>query len=159
MQKQYKLTKERLEELKAELEHLKTVREHEVAELIKEARGFGDLSENSEYDEAKNEQGKLYSRIAELEAIIPNAIVIDETTALDKGANIGTTVVTERLDNGMKAEFVLVGSQEANPKAKPMRLSDESPFGKAVMGHHVDEIVTVEAPTMSFEVRILSITR
>ena len=159
MQKQYKLTKERLEELKAELEHLKTVREHEVAELIKEARGFGDLSENSEYDEAKNEQGKLYSRIAELEAIIPNAVVIDETTALDKGANIGTTVVTERLDNGMKAEFVLVGSQEANPKAKPMRLSDESPFGKAVMGHHVDEIVTVEAPTMSFEVRILSITR
>ncbi|MCI5615679.1 MAG: transcription elongation factor GreA [Clostridia bacterium] len=159
MQKQYKLTKERLEELKAELEHLKTVREHEVAELIKEARGFGDLSENSEYDEAKNEQGKLYSRIAELEAIIPNAIVIDETAALDKGANIGTTVVTERLDNGMKAEFVLVGSQEANPKAKPMRLSDESPFGKAVMGHHVDEIVTVEAPTMSFEVRILSITR
>ena len=159
MQKQYKLTKERLEELKAELEHLKTVREHEVAELIKEARGFGDLSENSEYDEAKNEQGKLYSRIAELEAIIPNAIVIDETAVLDKGANIGTTVVTERLDNGMKAEFVLVGSQEANPKAKPMRLSDESPFGKAVMGHHVDEIVTVEAPTMSFEVRILSITR
>ena len=159
MQKQYKLTKERLEELKAELEHLKTVREHEVAELIKEARGFGDLSENSEYDEAKNEQGKLYSRIAELEAIIPNAIVIDETAALDKGANIGTTVVTERLDNGMKAEFVLVGSQEANPKAKPMRLSDESPFGKAVMGHQVDEIVTVEAPTMSFEVRILSITR
>ena len=159
MQKQYKLTKERLEELKAELEHLKTVREHEVAELIKEARGFGDLSENSEYDEAKNEQGKLYSRIAELEAIIPNAIVIDETAALDKGANIGTTVVTERLDNGMKAEFVLVGSQEANPKAKPMRLSDESPFGKAVMGHHVDEIVTVEAPTMSFEVRILSIAR
>ena len=159
MQKQYKRTKERLEELKAELEHLKTVREHEVAELIKEAHGFGDLSENSEYDEAKNEQGKLYSRIAELEAIIPNAIVIDETAALDKGANIGTTVVTERLDNGMKAEFVLVGSQEANPKAKPMRLSDESPFGKAVMGHHVDEIVTVEAPTMSFEVRILSITR
>ena len=82
--KQYKLTKERLEELKAELEHLKTVREHEVAELIKEARGFGDLSENSEYDEAKNEQGKLYSRIAELEAIIPNAIIIDELAASDK---------------------------------------------------------------------------
>ena len=92
MQKQYKLTAERLEELKAELEHLKTVREHEVAELIKEARGFGDLSENSEYDEAKNEQGKLYSRIAELEAIIPNAIIIDENASTEKGANIGTTV-------------------------------------------------------------------
>lgn len=159
MQKQYKLTAERLEELKAELEHLKTVREHEVAELIKEARGFGDLSENSEYDEAKNEQGKLYSRIAELEAIIPNAIIIDENASTEKGANIGTTVTVERLDNGARSEFVLVGSQEANPKAKPMRLSDESPFGKAVMGHHADEVVTVEAPAMSFQIRIISVTR
>ena len=159
MQKQYKLTAERLEELKAELEHLKTVREHEVAELIKEARGFGDLSENSEYDEAKNEQGKLYSRIAELEAIIPNAIIIDENASTEKGANIGTTVTVERLDNGARSEFVLVGSQEANPKAKPMRLSDGSPFGKAVMGHHADEVVTVEAPAMSFQIRILSVTR
>ena len=153
------MTAERLEELKAELEHLKTVREHEVAELIKEARGFGDLSENSEYDEAKNEQGKLYSRIAELEAIIPNAIIIDENASTEKGANIGTTVTVERLDNGARSEFVLVGSQEANPKAKPMRLSDESPFGKAVMGHHADEVVTVEAPAMSFQIRILSVTR
>lgn len=159
MQKQYKLTKERLEELKAELEHLKTVREHEVAELIKEARGFGDLSENSEYDEAKNEQGKLYSRIAELEAIIPNAVIIDELESGDKGVNIGTTVVVERLDNGARTEFTLVGSQEANHKARPMRLSDESPFGKAVMGHHVDEVVTIEAPAMSFKVKIVEITR
>ena len=159
MQKQYKLTKERLEELKAELEHLKTVREHEVAELIKEARGFGDLSENSEYDEAKNEQGKLYSRIAELEAIIPNAIIIDESAGTDKGVNIGATVVVERLENGDRTESTLVGSQEANHKAKPMRLSDESPFGKAVMGHHVDDVVTIEAPAMSFQVKIVSITR
>ena len=159
MQKQYKLTKERLEELKAELEHLKTVREHEVAELIKEARGFGDLSENSEYDEAKNEQGKLYYRIAELEAIIPNAIIIDESAGTDKGVNIGATVVVERLENGDRTEFTLVGSQEANHKAKPMRLSDESPFGKAVMGHHVDDVVTIEAPAMSFQVKIVSITR
>ena len=159
MQKQYKLTKERLEELKAELEHLKTVREHEVAELIKEARGFGDLSENSEYDEAKNEQGKLYSRIAELEAIIPNAIIIDESAGTDKGVNIGATVVVERLENGDRTEFTLVGSQEANHKAKPMRLSDESPFGKAVMGHHVDDVVTIEAPAMSFQVKIISTTR
>ena len=159
MQKQYKLTKERLEELKAELEHLKTVREHEVAELIKEARGFGDLSENSEYDEAKNEQGKLYSRIAELEAIIPNASIIDESAGTDKGVNIGATVGVERLENGDRTEFTLVGSQEANHKAKPMRLSDESPFGKAVMGHHVDDVVTIEAPAMSFQVKIVSITR
>ena len=159
MQKQYKLTKERLEELKAELEHLKTVREHEVAELIKEARGFGDLSENSEYDEAKNEQGKLYSRIAELEAIIPNAIIIDDMETSDKVVSIGSNVVVERLDNGAKTEFALVGSQEANHKAKPIRLSDESPFGKAVLGHHLDDVVTVDAPSMSFQLKILNITR
>ena len=159
MQKQYKLTKERLEELKAELEHLKTVREHEVAELIKEARGFGDLSENSEYDEAKNEQGKLYSRIAELEAIIPNAIIIDESASTEMGVSFGTTVKVLRLDNNTEMEFALVGSQEANHKAKPMRLSDESPFGKAVMGHHVDEVVTVEAPAMKFQLMIIYITR
>ena len=159
MQKQYKLTRERLEELKAELEHLKTVREHEVAELIKEARGFGDLSENSEYDEAKNEQGKLYSRIAELEAIIPNAIIIEDTIGNDKVVSIGCTVTVLRLDNNTEMEFALVGSQEANHKAKPMRLSDESPFGKAVLGHHLDDVVTVEAPAMSFQLKILTITR
>ncbi len=159
MQKQYKLTRERLEELKAELEHLKTVREHEVAELIKEARGFGDLSENSEYDEAKNEQGKLYSRIAELEAIIPNAIIIEEGGDADKGVTIGATVTVERMDNGAVTEFALVGSQEANHKARPMRLSDESPFGKAVLGHHVDDVVTVDAPAMSFQVKIVAITK
>ena len=159
MQKQYKLTRERLEELKAELEHLKTVREHEVAELIKEARGFGDLSENSEYDEAKIEQGKLYSRIAELEAIIPNAIIIEETVGNDKVVSIGCTVTVLRMDNNTEMEFALVGSQEANHKAKPMRLSDESPFGKAVLGHHLDEVVTVDAPAMSFQLKILNITR
>ncbi len=159
MQKQYKLTRERLEELKAELEHLKTVREHEVAELIKEARGFGDLSENSEYDEAKNEQGKLYSRIAELEAIIPNAVIIEEGGDSDKGVTIGATITVQRVDNGAVTEFTLVGSQEANHKAKPMRLSDESPYGKAVMGHRVDDIVTIDAPAMSFQVKITAITR
>ena len=159
MAKEFKMSQARYDELKKELDYSKTTRADEVAELIKEARGFGDLSENSEYDEAKNEQGKLYSRIAELEAIIPNAIIIDENASTEKGANIGTTVTVERLDNGARSEFVLVGSQEANPKAKPMRLSDESPFGKAVMGHHADEVVTVEAPAMSFQIRILSVTR
>ncbi len=159
MKKEYKMSEARLQELKDELTYLKSVREKEVAELIKEARGFGDLSENSEYDEAKNEQGKLYSRIAELEAIIPNAIIIDDMETGDKGVSIGSTVVVERLDNGVKTEFALVGSQEANHKAKPMRLSDESPFGKAVLGHHIDEVVTIDAPAMSFQVKIVSITR
>ena len=159
MVKEFKMSQERYDELKNELDYSKTTRADEIAELIKEARGFGDLSENSEYDEAKNEQGKLYSRIAELEAIIPNAIIIDESAGTDKGVNIGATVVVERLENGDRTEFTLVGSQEANHKAKPMRLSDESPFGKAVMGHHVDDVVTIEAPAMSFQVKIVSITR
>ena len=157
MQKQFKLTKERLEELKAELEHLKTVREKEVAELIKEARSFGDLSENSEYDEAKNEQGKLYSRIAELENIIPNAVIIDETMGADRGVNIGATVKIEFVDGGRMDVYTIVGSQEANPKMK--LVSDESPFGKALMGRHVGEEVTIEAPAATFKCRIVEINR
>ena len=95
----------------------------------------------------------------ELEAIIPNAIIIDDLAATDKGVSIGSTVTVLRLDNNTEMEFALVGSQEANHKAKPMRLSDESPFGKAVMGHHEGDTVTVEAPAMSFQLKILNITR
>ena len=159
MVKEFKMSQARKDELESELLYCKTTRADEIAELIKEARGFGDLSENSEYDEAKNEQGKLYSRIAELEAIIPNAIIIDDMETSDKVVSIGSNVVVERLDNGAKTEFALVGSQEANHKAKPMRLSDESPFGKAVLGHRVDDIVTVDAPAMSFQVKIISINK
>ena len=159
MEKEFRMSQSRFDELNKELNYLKTTRSDEVAEQIKVARGFGDLSENSEYDEAKNEQGKLYSRIAELEAIIPNAIIIDDMDTGDKGVTIGSTVVVERLDNGAKTEFALVGSQEANHKAKPMRLSDESPFGKAVLGHHIDDVVTIDAPAMSFQVKIVSITK
>ena len=93
MAKQYKLTKEKLEELQQELEYIKNVRENEVAEQIKIARGFGDLSENSEYDEAKNEQGKLYSRKAEIQAILDNYVLIDENATLDKGVSIGCAAV------------------------------------------------------------------
>ncbi|MBQ9534865.1 MAG: transcription elongation factor GreA [Clostridia bacterium] len=157
MQKQFKLTKERLEELKAELEHLKTVREKEVAELIKEARSFGDLSENSEYDEAKNEQGKLYSRIAELENIIPNAVIIDENASLDEGVTIGAKVEIEFIKGKRREEYSIVGSQEANPKLQ--RISDESPIGKALLGKHKGDTVTVDAPGGSFKCKIIEISR
>ncbi len=157
MQKQYKLTKERLDEYKAELEHLKTVREKEVADLIKEARSFGDLSENSEYDEAKNEQGKLYSRIAELENIIPNAIIIEENTSIDKGVTIGCKVSVEFVKDKRVESYTVVGSQEADPKLK--RVSDESPFGKALMGKHIGESVLIEAPSATIECKITEITR
>ena len=154
MQKQFKLTKDRYEELKQELVHARTVREREVAEQIKEARSFGDLSENSEYDEAKNEQGKLYSRIAELENILANAVIIDEN-AVVKGVGMGTRVVM--LINGVEKECVIVGSQEANPRAG--RLSDESPIGKAIMGKHEGDEVSAETPAGTVKCKILSISK
>ena len=154
MQKQHKLTKERLEELKAELEYLKTVREHEVAELIKEARGFGDLSENSEYDEAKNEQGKLYSRIAELDEILSNYVIIEEAESLDT-VHVGSTVVVEDVEFEETETYAIVGSQEADPMNG--RISEDSPFGRALLGKKAGEEVTVEAPAGSIRYKIVEI--
>ena len=154
MQKQFKLTQERLDELKLELEYLKTVREKEVAEQIKEARSFGDLSENSEYDEAKTEQGKLYSKIAELRNILENAEVIEtrETTNL---IALGSKVKVEYIDDGSFEEYMVVGSQEANPAQG--RISDESPFGRGLMGRSVGEVVSIMAPSGELQFKIASI--
>ena len=116
MAKEFKLTPERLKELQDELTYLKTVREKEVAELIKEARSFGDLSENSEYDEAKNEQGKLYSRIAEVENILSNYVVIEENE--DDGGysvRLGSTVTVLDKEFNEEETYKMVGSQEADP--------------------------------------------
>ena len=100
MVKEFKMSQERYDELKKELDYSKTTRADEIAELIKEARGFGDLSENSEYDEAKNEQGKLYSRIAELENILLHAVIVDETDMDSDKVSIGCRVTVTNLDNG-----------------------------------------------------------
>ena len=155
MAKQYKLTKEKLEELQQELEYIKNVRENEVAEQIKVARGFGDLSENSEYDEAKNEQGKLYSRKAEIQAILDNYVLIDENANIEKGVSIGCDVTVEM--GGREATYAIVGSQEADPRKNC--ISDESPVGKALMGHFAGDEVIVEAPAGSFPCKIVKITR
>ena len=155
MQKMYKLTAERLDTLQQELTYLRTVREKEVAEQIKEARSFGDLSENSEYDEAKNEQGRLYSRIAEVENILANAVVIEvEQLACDQVVT-GCRVLVQDITTGEKEEYTLVGSQEANPMQN--RISDESLFGAALMGRHKDDEITVEAPLGKLHYRILDI--
>ena len=158
MQKQFMLTEERLKEIKDELEYLKTVREKEVAEQIKEARSFGDLSENSEYDEAKNEQGKLYSRIAELENVIAGAVIINEDAITTQHVSMGTrvTVVEEGFEDEPE-EYAIVGSQEANPVQG--RISDESPLGKALYGHGVGDVVVVEAPDGDISYRIVAIDR
>lgn len=158
MAKEYKLTPQRLKELQDELVYLKTVREKEVAELIKEARSFGDLSENSEYDEAKTEQGKLYSRIAEVEEILSNYVVIDESE--DDGGNyvrIGSTVTV--LDKEFNEELVykIVGSQEADPMNGV--ISEDSPFGRALLGKNVGDDVVVDAPAGSIEYKLLKVER
>ena len=142
MKKEYKMSAERKEELQKELTYLKTVREKEVADLIKEARGFGDLSENSEYDEAKNEQGKLYSRIAELEVILQHVVIVDETAPSDT-ITIGCTVTVKGTD-GKEASYKIVGSQESDPMHGI--ISEESPFGKAFLGAKEGQDVVVEAP-------------
>lgn len=131
--KEFRMSQERYDELKKELDYSKTTRADEIAELIKEARGFGDLSENSEYDEAKNEQGKLYSRIAELEEILLHAVIVDESEMDSDKISIGCRVVVTNLDNGKQLpEYTIVGSQEANVMER--KVSEDSPFGKALMG-------------------------
>ena len=148
MKKEYKMSAARQQELQDELTYLKTVREKEVAELIKEARGFGDLSENSEYDEAKNEQGKLYSRIAELEEILHHVVIVDESEGASNAVSIGCTVTVVDLKTGREhaAPTSIVGSQESDPMHGT--ISEESPFGKALVGaKEGDDRSAVEAPS------------
>ena len=156
MAKVEKMSRKRYEELKAELHECKTTRADEVAELIKEARGYGDLSENSEYDEAKNEQGKLYSRIAELEEILLYAEILDESDIDSDKISIGCTVIVTNLDTGkLMPAYKIVGSQEADPMNG--RISEESPFGKALLGKAVGATVIVEAPAGNIEYKVIDI--
>ncbi|MBQ8931936.1 MAG: transcription elongation factor GreA [Ruminiclostridium sp.] len=142
--KQTVLTKEGLKNLENELEHLKSVTRKEIAEKIKTARGFGDLSENSEYDEAKNEQGIVEARIAEIEANLMNVRVLDEDELTTEHVSVGNKVILESLDDGKVLKISLVGSKEVD--VKEMKLSDESPIGKACIGKKLGEEITVEAP-------------
>ena len=155
MAKEYKLSPERLKELQDELYTLKTVREKEVAELIKEARSYGDLSENSEYDEAKNEQGRLYSRMAELEEILSNCVVIEEEETDGDYIRMGSTVTVYDKEFEEEQTFRITGSQEADPMNG--LISEESPFGKALMGRVAGEEITVDAPSGPVEYKILTV--
>ena len=158
MVKEFKMSQARYDELKKELDYSKTTRADEIAELIKEARGFGDLSENSEYDEAKNEQGKLYSRIAELEEILLRAVIVDESEIDSDKISIGCLVTVTNLDNGKQLpEYRIVGTQEADVMARAV--SEDSPFGKALMGAKVGDEVNVEAPKGVIHYRVDKIER
>ena len=151
----FKMSRERYEEIAKELEYLQTVREKEVSELIKEARSYGDLSENSEYDEAKTEQGKLYSKIAEYKNLLENAEIVEHNTRSGV-ISIGSRVTVKDVELGEEAEYQIVGSQEADPMAG--RISDDSPFGKGLIGHKIGETVTVEAPAGELQFEILNVT-
>ena len=155
MQKDVILTPEGLEKLKAEIEHLSTERRREVAERIKEAREFGDISENSEYDDAKNEQAMLEQRIAALEEKVRSAQVIDASELSTDVVRVGVTVNVKDEGTGSSEKYTIVGSAEASPADK--KLSNESPVGKALMGRKKGDSVEVSLP--SGRKRTLKITK
>lgn len=155
MAKQIFVSKDGYLKLQNELEHLKTVKRAEIAQAIKKARSFGDLSENSEYDEAKTEQGKLYSKIAELKALIEKAEIIEKQD-MDKGVvALSSRIKLLDVDENEELEYQIVGSQEANPMSG--RISDESPIGRGLLGHRVGETVTIDAPAGEMKFTILSV--
>ena len=156
MAKEFKITSLRLADLEKELNYLKTTREREVAAMIAEARSYGDLSENSEYDAAKNEQAKLYGRIAEIEDILSHAVIIEDENEASGRVGLGCTVTVED-ETGNRTEYKITGSQEANPM--DYTLSDDSPFGRSVVGKAAGETFTVNAPNGSYTMKVIAVTR
>ena len=157
MAKEFKITNLRLEELKKELDYLKTTREREITAMIAEARSYGDLSENSEYDAAKNEQAKLYGRIAEIEDILNHAVIIEDENEASGRVGLGCTVTVKDLQTGEVTEYKITGSQEANPME--YKLSDDSPFGRAIVGKGIGDTFTVVAPNGSYTMEVVNVTR
>ena len=156
MAKEIELTQDGYDALVKELEYLKTEKRREIAEKIKVARGYGDLSENSEYDAAKNEQAKLYGRIAEIEDVLSHAVIIEDENEATGRVGLGCTVVVED-ENGKRFEYKITGSQEANPMEN--KLSDDSPFGRGIVGKAAGEKFTVNAPAGSFTMKVISVSR
>ena len=157
MEKEYRMSAAKAEELQQELNYLKTTRSDEVAEQIKIARGFGDLSENSEYDEAKNEQGKLYSRIAELEEVLQHVVIVDESSSNSDVVSIGCKVTVADANGREMPPYRIVGSQESDPMHGI--ISEESPFGKALIGKKEGDTITVAAPRGTIIYTLLKIER
>jgi transcription elongation factor GreA len=155
MQKDVILTPEGLDKLKAEIEYLSNQKRREVAERIKEAREFGDISENSEYDDAKNEQAMLEARIAGLEDKLRSATVIDSSELSSDVVRVGSVVNVKDEKSGKSHKYTIVGSTEADPSAD--RLSNESPVGKALLGAKRNDVVNVQLP--NGKARELKITK
>jgi len=146
MPKDVIVTPQGLEELKAKIEHLSTERRREVAARIKEAREFGDISENSEYDDAKNEQAMLEKQISDLEDKLRSATVIDAKQIDTDTVSVGSTVHVKDQKSGKSVKYAIVGSAEAAPGENPPKLSNESPIGKALLGHKRGDVVSAPVP-------------
>lgn len=152
-----RISREGYNKLEADLEYLITVKRAEVAEKLKEARSFGDLSENAEYDEAKNEQGILEARIAELEAYIANAEVVDDDDVSVHEIGVGSKITIKDLELGDIETFRIVGSTESDPDNG--KISDESPIGRAALRKRVGDILEVEAPDGVIKFEVLEISK
>lgn len=155
--KQIILTDEGLKNLEAEIEMLKTIRRKEVSEKIKTALSFGDLSENSEYDEAKNEQAMVESRIAQIEAMLKNVKILDEDELTNEIVNVGSKVTIKDLEYDEELAYRIVGSTEANPAKN--RISDESPVGKSLLGSKVGDVVEALTPGGILKFKVLEISK
>ena len=155
--KQVILTSEGLEKLEKELEYLKTVKRQEVAAEIKVALGYGDLSENSEYDEAKNKQAQMEIRIVEIETMLKNAKVIDEAEISTDTVSLGCTVTVYDVEFDEEIQYSIVGSTEADPSNGT--ISDESPVGSALLGKKVGDVVDAPVPAGTIELKIVAINK
>ena len=150
-------TQEGFDELEKELKYLRVTRREEIKEAIAVARGFGDLSENSEYDEARNEQAKVEARIQELEALIENAEIIDESMMDARSISLGSVVTLYDEDYDEEITYSIVGSNQADPLEQ--KISDQSPIGRALMGKKAGDRVTVTAPAGELHFEVKDVTR
>ena len=157
VEKQEILTQEGYNKIEEEVEYLKTIKRKEVAERIKVAISFGDLSENAEYDEAKNEQAQVEERIIKLESMIRRAVIIDESKIDSNVVTIGSIVKVNDMDFEEEVEYTIVGSAEADPYEG--KISNESPVGKALLGRTIGDIVDVQVPDGVAKFEILEIRR
>ena len=157
MAQEIKMSAAGLKAMQEELEYLKTVRRKELAEEIKEARSHGDLSENSEYDEAKNDQAMVEARIADIESMLKNVKIIDQDELTTELIHIGSKVQVKDVEFDEVCTYQIVGSSEADPSNG--RISDESPVGKGLLGHKVGETVEIETPAGVMQYEILGISK
>ena len=159
MAEQTILTEEGLKKLEDELDYLRSEKRQQVAERLKIAISYGDISENSEYDDAKNEQAFVEGRILTLEKMVRNAKVIKDSEINKSVVSLGSKVKIEDMETGEQEEYTVVGTTEADPMAEPPRISNESPVGKAILGQKVDSVVKVPTPAGELSYKIVAISK